>query len=78
MTDPVESGPWLCERDDNDGLFVYDADAAGFERRPYVGFQTELAAWEHGLDCLLIRRDQITTAIKDARSEVRRLRRKKS
>jgi hypothetical protein len=72
----VTGGPWICEANDAGGIFVYFSEDPG-ETAP-IGHQTELAAWEHGLDCLMDRRDAVRDGIKDARAEVRRLRRKKA
>lgn len=70
------SGAWHCQRDDS-ALFVFREDEhPGLILSGQSGHPTELAAWEHGLSCLEIQRDQLRSAIKEARREVRRLRRK--
>lgn len=72
------SGPWHCERDDAEGLYVYDArDHPGLGMGgDMMGHATELEAWEYGLDVLVGRRALLTDAIKSARAEVRRLKRR--
>lgn len=72
----MSGGPWICEANDADGLFVYFSEDPG-EIAP-VGHPTELAAWEYGLDCLIWRRDDIRNSIKNARAEVCRLKRRKT
>ena len=74
------SGPWHCERDDLEGVYVYDArDTPGYAMGGDMsGHETELAAWEHGLDALVDRRDRLASSIKHARAEIRRLKRPKT
>lgn len=72
------SGPWHCERDDLEGVYVYDArETPGFALGGDMsGHATELAAWEWGLDVLIDRRRALASSIRNARAEVRRLRRR--
>ncbi|RIJ65136.1 hypothetical protein D1604_12510 [Brevundimonas sp. LPMIX5] len=66
------AGPWICERDDGDGAYVY-YDESPDETAP-EGHPTELDAWEYALDCLLARREGLSLAVRTARKEVGRCR----